>query len=112
MEDNLEKDLGYVILSNLIAQGRAKVGFLYRENPDNKLDSGWRMFSGEEDEAYIENPDNFGMYDSTKVLDIDPSIESLLNSPIKTAFERTAPDAPFVQVHDFEFVDDFEDEEE
>jgi hypothetical protein len=111
MEGNIEKDLGYVILSNLIAQGRSKVGFLYRENPDNKLDSGWRMFSGDEDEDYIENPDNFGMYDSKKVLDIDPSIESLLDSPYKTAFERSGPDQPFVQVHDFEFADDFDEEE-
>lgn len=105
-----KKDLGYVIVSNLIVQDKQKAGFLYRENPDNNLDSGWRIFSGEEDEAYIDDPDNFGIYDSKTVIEIDPSVEPILSSPYLTAFERTSPEEPFIEVHDFEFSE--EDEEE
>jgi len=105
-----EKELGYIIVSNLIAQEKQKVGFLYRESPDNKLDSGWRVFSGQEDEGYIDNPDNFGIYSTEKILEIDPTIKDILSSPYQTAFERMSPDQPFEQVYDFDFAE--EDEEE
>lgn len=104
------KELGYIIVSNLVAQEKQKVGFLYRESPDNNLDSGWRVFSGQEDEAYIDNPDNFGIYSSEKILEIDPAIQELLHSPIQTAFERLSPEQPFEQIFDFDFAE--QDEEE
>jgi hypothetical protein len=106
------KDFGYMIVSNQVAVENSKVGFMYRETPDNNIDSGWRIFSGEEDEAYIDNPNNFGYYDSVKILEIDPSIESLLSSPNKTAFERLSPEGEFTQVFDFEFAEDFDEEED
>lgn len=104
-------ELGYVIVSNLVAQERTRVGFLYRETPDNNLDSGWRIFSGSEDEDYIEDPDNFGIYDPKKIVKIDPTIEPLLASPYKTAFERTGTHETFVEVYDFEFVEEDDEEE-
>jgi hypothetical protein len=107
-----EKDFGYMIVSNQVAVENSKVGFMYRETPDNNIDSGWRIFSGAEDEDYIDNPNNFGYYDWTKILAIDPSIESLLNSPHKTAFERLSPEGEFKQVFDFEFAEEFDDDDE
>lgn len=36
-----------------------KVGYMYREVPDdNKPDSGWRFLAGDEDEAYMNDSSN------------------------------------------------------
>jgi hypothetical protein len=40
--------LGYgsCIATDDITVNGNRVGFMYRENPDNRIDSGWRFFSG------------------------------------------------------------------
>jgi hypothetical protein len=35
------------------------VGFIYRELPDDDIDSGWRFFSGEDTQEYADDPANF-----------------------------------------------------
>lgn len=110
MSSDKINEIGYIIASNMVAQDKLKVGFLYRENPENNLDSGWRVFNGAEDDDYIDDADNFGIYDSAKIIGIDSSIEKLLNAPYKTAFERVEGKDEFVEIHDFEF--DEEDEEQ
>jgi hypothetical protein len=73
------------------------VGYLYRENPDNQDDSGWRVFSGDETQEYADDAANFAMYNATTILEIDPSIASLLATPSPAAFERDAS-GRFVEV--------------
>lgn len=79
---------GYIIASNEVAKERKPVGYLYREEPDNERDSGWRVFSGEETQQYADDPSNFAMYNAETILDIDPSIRVLLGTPAPAAFER------------------------
>ena len=46
--------------SDKITKEGFKVGYMYREQPsEGKPDSGWRFMAGNEDEEYMENPDNF-----------------------------------------------------
>jgi len=80
--------IGYIIASNRVAKERMSVGYLYREAPDDEGDSGWRVFSGEEDQAYSDNADNFAMYNASTILEIDPSIGPLLATPAPVSFER------------------------
>lgn len=80
--------LGYIIASNEVARQRKPVGYLYREEPDNENDSGWRVFSGEESQEYADDPENFAMYNAATIVAIDPSIASILDAPWPVAFER------------------------
>ena len=50
-------------LTHITVLGK-QVGWCYRERPDGQYpDSGWRFFSGEEDEAYINDIGHTGVYD-------------------------------------------------
>ena len=76
---------------------------MYREVPDNSADSGWRFFSGDEPQAYVDDPDNIGIYALTTIAAIDPSVVPLLGTPAPCAFERTVATEPFARA-DFDFA--------
>ena len=46
---------GSCIASDKITIEGQKVGYMYRENPSNDTDSGWRFFAGNEDGTYSED---------------------------------------------------------
>ncbi|MEZ6235546.1 MAG: DUF2185 domain-containing protein [Phycisphaerales bacterium] len=88
---------GYVIASKRVGTDRCPVRFMYREEPDGPGDSGWRLFAGDEDQAYADDPGNLAMYAATTIVDIDPSIGPLLHTPPPCAFERERATDPFVR---------------
>lgn len=68
-----------------------KVGWCYREQPsEGHPDSGWRFFSGEESEDYINDAANTEVYDLNTICNYDPDILPLLNAPAGTAYARGA----------------------
>ena len=77
------------------------VRFMYREAPDNELDSGWRFMSGFEDDAYMDDPDNLAIYDVNTIANYDPSIVPLLEAPEGSAFEKTPESERFLAVEDW-----------
>ena len=64
------------------------VGYMYREQPHNNMDSGWRFFSGTEDQDYINNLDNTSVYQVNTIANYDMAIIPYLNSPYGTELER------------------------
>jgi hypothetical protein len=86
---------------HITVEGR-KVAFMYRESPDNDIDSGWRFLSGFESDEYMNDPDNHGIYDVNTIANHDPDIIEFLDAPIGTAFEREEGTGAFVEVEDFE----------
>ena len=54
---------GSCIASDRITVEGELIEYMYRESPSNKSDSGWRFFSGNEDEIYTNDPNNFGIFD-------------------------------------------------
>lgn len=63
------------------------VGYCYREWSDIKIDSGWRFLFGDEDEDYLDNPDNSLTMDLVDVLAWKPEIEAVLSSRPNSEFE-------------------------
>ena len=49
------------------------VGFMYREEPDNDFDSGWRFLSGLETDAYVNELANVGLHDVNTIANYDPT---------------------------------------
>ena len=77
------------------------VRFMYREDPDNDVDSGWRFMSGvDEDDAYLNNPDNIGIYDVNTIANYDGSIVPHLNAPVGSCFEKLPGEDEFILVDD------------
>ena len=94
---------GACFATNMITIDGRKINFMYREEPNNANDSGWKFFSGYEDDKYINNPKNTQIFDVNTIANYDPDIISLLDSPVNTAFERNKTTGKFEQISDFEF---------
>lgn len=89
--------MGYCIATDMITVEGKRVGYLYREEPDKKDDSGWRFFSGDESQEYVDEPDNMAIYAVNTIANYDPDIIPLLGSPSGAAFGRDPETGEFVR---------------
>ena len=77
-------------VSDKITKEGFKVGFMYREQPDEGVhDSGWRFMAGDEDESYMNNPNNLHIFALNTVCNYDRDIIPYLKSEIGSAYIRT-----------------------
>ena len=81
-------NMGACYASDRITVDGVQIGYMYREKPDNDVDSGWRFMAGDETDEYINNPDNLGLYEVNTICNYDPAIIPLLNAPFGKAFAR------------------------
>ena len=79
-------EAGYCLASDRILVDGERVGWMYREDPDQPDDSGWRFLAGDESEEYYETPENFGVYSLNTVANYDRAIIPLLSAPVGSAF--------------------------
>ena len=98
---------GCIATNRITVEGR-KVGYCYREEPDGGWDSGWRFTAGDESEAYMDDPNNAGIYKLNTICNDDPDIIPLLNTPAPCAFERDE-NGVFQQIKDWKPDEDEED---
>ena len=96
------------IATNRITVEGYKVGYCYREKPDGGWDSGWRFTAGDESEAYMDDPNNAGIYKLNTICNDDPDIIPLLNTSAPCAFERDE-NGMFQQIKDWKPDEDEED---
>tara|TARA_B100001093_G_scaffold456844_1_gene468114 strand:- start:1989 stop:2318 length:330 start_codon:yes stop_codon:yes gene_type:complete len=76
------------------------LSYMYREEPDNEMDSGWRFFSGEETQDYVDDSSNTSIYEVNTIANYEPAIIELLNTPYPCAFERIEGTNQFMEVDD------------
>ena len=91
----LVPSMGSCIATDMITVDGYPVGFMYREEPTDRFDSGWRFMSGLEEQEYMDNPGNLEMYDVNTIANYDPGIMACLDAPIGCAFERDAVTGEF-----------------
>lgn len=89
---------GACIASDQITVDGRKVGFMYREDPDNDQDSGWRFLSGQESQEYLDDPGHMEIYDVNTIANYDPDILPLLDREAGAAFAREGPKGELVPV--------------
>lgn len=77
-----------------------KVGYMYREEPDNEVDSGWRFFSGTETQEYVDDVENIMVYDVNTIANYDRAIIPYLNAEYGTALERIEGTDEFVLIEE------------
>ncbi|MCY1553902.1 hypothetical protein D9M68_904340 [compost metagenome] len=71
---------------------------MYREEPDEERDSGWRFTANDETDEYMENTDNIAYVSIGLVLTHDDSFIHLLESPAGTSFALDTRSGCFVQL--------------
>lgn len=80
--------MGGCIATDKITVEGLKVCYMYREEGDAELDSGWRFLSGEESQEYVDDPNNSAIYNVNTIANYDRAIIPYLNLPIGTELER------------------------
>jgi hypothetical protein len=98
-DDNLvNRYLQRCFVTRRVLYDGERVGYLYREEPDNEEDSGWRITANDESEEYMDSADNIAFVSLGGVLSRDDSILELLDSPAGSAFVRDETTGRFVPV--------------
>lgn len=85
---DLVPSMGYCFATDKITVDGLPVSYMYREKPDDPKDSGWRFFSGTEDQKYIDELTNTGMFSVNTIANYDKAIIPYLNSPYGTDLVR------------------------
>ena len=75
------------VTNNILYDGQ-KVGYLYREEPDNEDDSGWRFTTGNETDEYMDDSNNSSCVSIGAVLREDDDFLPLLEREAGVAFEK------------------------
>jgi hypothetical protein len=97
--DNLvERYIKRCFVTQRILSDGAKVGYLYREEPDNEDDSGWRFTANDESDEYMDDSKNIAFVSIGLVLSRDDSFIDLLDTPAGAAFARDTRTDTFVRL--------------
>ena len=83
------------------------VGALYRENPDEAEEvipgfSGWNIMAGDEDDDYLDDPENWYYVSLATVLNIDDRFIDVLDAPYDSEFEYDPEQDSFVEIEEDE----------
>lgn len=79
---------GSCLATDRITVDGMRVGYMYREVPRDKDDSGWHFFSGDESQDYVDIPANLAIYNVNTIANYDPEIMPFLDKPAGTAWAR------------------------
>ncbi|ATD62822.1 MAG: immunity protein Imm33 domain-containing protein [Janthinobacterium svalbardensis] len=86
-DDNLvNRYAGLCFVTKRVLEDGAPVGYLYREEPDNDDDSGWRLTANDESDDYINDSANVALVSLGAVLSVDDRFIRLLDSPAGAAY--------------------------
>lgn len=90
--------MGGCLATDKITIDGLKVGYMYRELPDDETDSGWRFFSGTETQEYVDDAENTMIYDVNTIANYDQAIIPYLDAAFGTELERVDGTDEFVLV--------------
>lgn len=105
MKDYIEQDIkklvsssyGACLATDKITVEGEPVRFMYREPTEEGMDSGWRFTAGTEDQEYMDDPTNSGIFDVNTIANYDPRIIPYLKAPHETAWELDEETGKFIQ---------------
>ena len=86
--EQLIEPMGECLATDHITVEGMKIGFMYRDEPEDNDDSGWRFLSGTENSTFMNNPANSGVYEVNTIANYDRAIIPYLDMPVGTELER------------------------
>lgn len=84
----LVKGMGGCIASDRITVDGEKVAFMERTETERPNDSGWLFLAGTEDQDFMDDPENFGVYEVNTIANYDSDIVPFVQAPPGCSFER------------------------
>jgi hypothetical protein len=107
--ESLADGHGYCFATDRITVDGAKVGYMYREDPDFEDDSGWRFFAGDESQEYADDPANTMIYDVNEIANYDREIIPHLDEFPPCEFQRETPTSPLLPILEDDIDDNGQD---
>ena len=95
---DLVPKMGFCLASDKITVDGLPVGYMYREEPEDEDDSGWRFLSGTEEQDYVDNPDNSSVFEVNTIANLDSAIVYYLKMPFGTEMERIPGEDKFRKI--------------
>ncbi|WP_293306151.1 DUF2185 domain-containing protein [Pedobacter sp. UBA5917] len=80
--------MGGCMATDKITVNGEPVKYMYRQEPENDIDSGWVFLSGTETQEYLDDAANTMIYDVNTIANYDKAIIPYLNLPIGSDLER------------------------
>jgi hypothetical protein len=90
--------MGGCFITDRITVDGLKIGYMYREQPSRPEDSGWRFFSGDETQNYIDEPSHTDIYAVNTAANYDPDIIPYLETQPPCAFEKDLPSSKYKRI--------------
>lgn len=78
---------GGCIVTKSLLEGESHFKWLFREEPVNEIDNGWRAFGAEDTEEYVNNADNLAICDFNTLVNIEPVILNVYEMPVGADLE-------------------------
>ncbi|MCJ8340913.1 MAG: DUF2185 domain-containing protein [Pseudomonadales bacterium] len=101
-ETNQSKSGFLALVSKLCLDDQLPIRFLYKTVPEHLNDTGWRMYSGYEDDDYLANElANMLPIPLEKISEMDTSLTELVTYNAGTVWERTPEQDQWQRVYDF-----------
>lgn len=101
-ETNQTKSGFLALVSKLCFDENLPIRFLYKTVPEHLNDTGWRMFTGYEDDEYLANElANLLPVPVVKMCEIDEGLIELVTFNAGTVWERTPENDTWERVYDF-----------
>lgn len=94
---------GYIaLMSRLVIDEKLPVRFMYKTVPEHLNDTGWRVFTGYEDELFLtEESVNMIPIPLDRLMQIDDSLAPLLHYNAGTVWERRPDAQGWERVYDY-----------
>lgn len=70
---NKIKNAGGMIITKSLFEESSRLKWLYREEPQNEVDNGWRAIGNSDNQEYMDNPDNRIAVDFNTFVNIEPA---------------------------------------
>lgn len=106
-ETNQTKNGFLALVSRLSFDENLPIRFMYKTVPAHLNDTGWRMYTGYEDDEYLANElANMLPVPLEKICEMDESLTALVEYNAGTVWERTPEQKEWQRVYDFKIPSD------
>ena len=85
-----------LVITRSLYEGTSKLKWIFREEPVNPNDNGWRALGDTDTEEYINIPENNLVVDFDRLVEIEPAVLAIYDMPVGTDLEFDSQRKAFI----------------